>query len=227
MLDKSIVRHATTSITTSISPLPATVPQLTKLAGFERTEVFRSGQSIYSQDDPAAFVYLIKVGMVRTVVLAPDGKRAVRGFLVRGEIFGMESSTMYPCSAEAVCDSYLVRFQRSRLEELAVTDNAVSREVLSWLLRNGDCIAQRLVLLGRGNAIEKLSYFLVDLADRLAVSRRLELPMSRTDIGDYLGLSSETVSRTFTTLREQGLIALDGRFVLFLDFKALRKMKGS
>jgi CRP-like cAMP-binding protein len=201
-------------------------PMLAQTAGFGRTEVFRTGATIYSQEDPADYVYQVSAGIVRTTKLASDGRRVVRGFHVPGEIFGTEGGGAYTCSAEAVCDTYLVRLSRARLDTVAAYDRAVGQELLSWLLLNGDHVAQRLLLLGRGSAIEKLAYFLLDLAERLSVHRRLEVPMSRSDIGDYLGLSSETVSRTFTTLREKGLISLDGRFVMLLDVKALRALAG-
>jgi CRP-like cAMP-binding protein len=202
------------------------VSRLAQIAGFGRTEVFRTGSTIYSQEDPAHSVYQVTAGLIRTTKLTSDGRRVVRGFYAPGDIFGMESSGIYTGSAEAVCDTYLIRFDRTRLEMLAAVDSTVGHELLSWLLLNSDRIAQRLLLLGRGHANEKVAYFLLDLADRLAVGRRLEVLMSRSDIGDYLGLSSETVSRTFTALREQGLIALDGRAVILLNIGALRALAG-
>jgi CRP-like cAMP-binding protein len=86
--------------------------------------------------------------------------------------------------------------------------------------------AEDLSVLGRASAAEKLAYFLMDLARRISAARRIELPMSRTDIGDYLGLSSETVSRAFTILRRKGLIATHRRYVTLLDPGALRRMSG-
>ena len=164
--------------------------------------------------------------MVRTTTLTSDGRRVIRGFHVPGEIFGVESGRTRACSAEAVCDTYLVRFERARLETLADTDRAVGHELLSWVLLSGDRIAQRVSLLGRGSAVEKLAYFLVDMAERLWNEVRVELPMSRSDIGDYLGLSSETVSRTFTTLRQRGLIAIDSHAIVLRDIQRLRILAG-
>jgi CRP-like cAMP-binding protein len=159
-------------------------------------------------------------------MLTTDGRRVIRGFYVPGEIFGVESGLTRTCWAEAVCDTYLLRFDRYRLELLADTDRAVRHELLSWLLISSDRTAHRIALLGCGNANEKLAYFLIDMADRIANNTHLDLPMSRSDIGDYLGLSSETVSRTFTALRRQRLIAIEGRSIILQDVEALRALAG-
>jgi CRP/FNR family nitrogen fixation transcriptional regulator len=201
--------------------LSLALQEFSKLASLERPQLFKADETIYSEEDPASFVYQVSVGIVRTVLVTGDGKRAVRGFHVPLEIFGIESGPLCSSSAEAVCDTYLFRIERKRLERLATDDTAVARLVLSWLLFNKDQVSRRLVLLARGHAVEKLAYFLLDLASRVGVSQRLEISMGRSDIGDYLGLSSETVSRTFTTLRERGFIALDGRYVLLLDRQSL------
>jgi CRP/FNR family nitrogen fixation transcriptional regulator len=201
-------------------------PKISNISEVGRTELFRMRTTVYSQEDPADFFYHVNLGVVCTARLTSDGRRVVRDFHLPGEIFGIESSPSYTCSAEAVCDTYLVRFNRVRLEALINTGGATGHVLLSSILLDSERIAKRLFLLGRGSAIERLAYFLLDLAERYSAGIRLELPMTRTDIGDSLGLSNETVSRTFTTLREQGLISIEGHTVTLLNMRTLRVLAG-
>lgn len=202
-------------------------PKLSHIANFGRSKFFHAKTAVYSQEDPADFSYLVAAGMVSTPRLTSDGRRSIGDFHLPGAIFGMESGNSYTSSAEAMCDTLVLCFARDRLEDLASTDRLVEHELFNWYLHNSNRTAWLMLLLGRGSAIEKLAYFLLDVAKRVPNSTRLNLPMSRTDIGDYLGLSSETVSRTFTTLRQQGLIAIDGHSVLLLKPKALSILAGS
>ena len=195
-------------------------PQLACLAPADRMKV---RGTIYAQEDPATFVYQVVVGMVRTVYVSRDGWRVVRDFHVPGDVFGFENAGIHTCSAEALGDVHVFRSERNSVEASAVTDQRVAHSLWGWLLAGGKR-AECLSLLGRASALEKLAYFLSDVADRMGATRQLELPMSRSDIGDYLGLSSETVSRTFTVLRGRGLIATEGRFVLLLNREALRQL---
>jgi CRP/FNR family nitrogen fixation transcriptional regulator len=193
---------------------------------FGPRDLVRSGRTIYAQEDHARFIYRVAFGMVRTTNLARNGRRVVRGFHVAGDVFGIERQDVHGSSAEAIGDVHLQRCERAGLEQLAAADRSVARQLWEWLLANAER-AERLSVLGRSSAVEKLAYFLIDLAERVRASRRLELPMSRADIGDHLGLSSETVSRSLTVLRRKGLIATDGRFVSLLNAPALRGLNGN
>ncbi|MGY2047986.1 helix-turn-helix domain-containing protein [Methylobacterium sp. JK268] len=191
-----------------------------------RVDHVSAGAPLYAEGDTSEFVYGVVSGVVRTVSVGLDGKRVVRGFYLSGELFGMERARLHASSAEAISDTRVVRCSRLRFDALAASDAQVASELWSWLLQMTER-AEDLSVLGRASAAQKLAYFLTDLACRVSAVRRIELPMSRTDIGDFLGLSSETVSRTFTTLRRVGLIATHGRYVTLLDPGALRRMSGS
>jgi CRP-like cAMP-binding protein len=198
---------------------------LARITPLGRVDHFSPGATLYAAGDAGNFVYGVVAGMVRTINVSRDGKRVVRGFHLSGELFGMERAQLHASSAEAVSDTRVVCCSRSRLDALATSDAQVAGELWSWLLRMAER-AEDLSVLGRASAAQKLAYFLIDLARRVSAVRRIELPMSRTDIGDYLGLSSETVSRTFTTLRRDGLIATHGRNVTLLNPGALWRMSG-
>jgi CRP-like cAMP-binding protein len=186
------------------------------------TRIFAGGATVYAQEDAAEFVYQVASGMVRTVTLRPDGRRIVHGFHLGGEIFGLEREQLHHCSAEAVCKTHLVQCPHSRVDRAAGDDAETAQELRAWLLLSRDEIAERSTHLMHGNAFERLAYFLVNLAWRTQSQGSFELAMSRYDIADYLGLSSETVSRTFSVFRNRGLIATRGRQVTLLDSRIQR-----
>jgi CRP/FNR family nitrogen fixation transcriptional regulator len=117
-----------------------------------------------------------------------------------------------------------VRCGRARLQALADEDLRAAEAMWWWLLLSRDRTAERLHFLTRANAIDKVADFLIDIAQRTGSDGRIELPMSRYDIADYLGLSPETVSRAFSALRDKGLIACRGRTVVILEagFRRIR-----
>lgn len=198
---------------------------LARITALGRLEHCSPGTTLYAEGDVGKSVYWVVAGMIRTINVGRDGNRVVRGFHLAGEFFGLERAPLHASSAEAVSDTRIIRCSRSQLNALAASDSQIANELLLWLLRKTER-AQDLSTLGRASATQKLAYFLIDLMDRISADRSIALPMSRTDIGDYLGLSSETVSRTFTTLRRDGLIATRGRCVTLLDPGALRRMNG-
>ena len=181
-----------------------------------------AGGTIYAQANPADFIYQVTLGMVRTITVRCDGRRVVHGFHLAGEIFGLERETLHHCSAEAVCETRLVLCARRRLEGCVSSNADAARELWSSLLLSRDRTAERFLYLMHGSAFEKLAYFLIDMAGRTRSQGRFDLAMSRYDIADYLGLSSETVSRTFSVFRNRGLIATRGRQVTLLDNRLLR-----
>jgi CRP-like cAMP-binding protein len=139
-------------------------------------------------------------------------------------MFGFETRGVHRCSAEAVGDVIVARYERARLERVALVDRVVANQLWEWLAGGSEHATARIDLLARGNALEKIAHFLREIARRTASGDRMNLPMSRYDIADYLGLSSETVSRTFTALRQRGVIVTEGRFVNVLNPGALRQL---
>ena len=195
------------------------------LQGVVRT--FSGDATIYAQGDTAEFVYQVASGMVRTVSLRPDGRRVVHSFHLAGEIFGLECEQLHHCAAEAVCATSLVQCPRSQIDRAAGNDVETAQKLRSWLLLIRDKTAERSARLMYGSAVEKLAYFLTDVAQRTCSQSSFDLAMSRYDIADYLGLSSETVSRSFTVLRSRGLIATRGRQVSLLDSRIQRIGSGA
>ena len=203
----------------AIAPRRRPAPRLVLQGSLRSRE---PGATIYAQSDPAEFIYQVVSGVVRTITLNRDGRRIVHGFHLTGEIFGLEREKIHHCSAEAVTETELVQCPVTRLNVLAETDKATAKALWMSLLVSRDRTAERFLYVLHGTAFERLAYFLIDLAWRTQSPARIELPMSRYDIADYLGLSSETVSRTFTALRTRGLISTKGREVRLLSREMLR-----
>ncbi|MDB5482556.1 MAG: Crp/Fnr family transcriptional regulator [Caulobacteraceae bacterium] len=199
---------------------------LARMAPVSPPAAFAGGDTIYAQEDAADFIYEVIEGMVRTARLGMDGRRIVHGFFVAGDIFGLEPNGAHSCSAETVCAARIASCERSQIERRAMADRAVATEFWSWLLKSAEQAGAHMCLLARATAVEKIAHFLLEMAERMSANRRFALPMSRYDIADYLGLSSETVSRAFTALRDRQLIATEGRSVTILKLEGLRRLDG-
>ena len=164
---------------------------------------FAAGSEIYGQGEQAGSLYQVEFGAVRVYRLLADGRRQISAFHLAGETFGFEADSTHHFFAEAIVGTGIHAFCLS-----AVAD--FSRELLPLALRGMTRAQEHLLVLGRQNAIERVAAFLVDMAERQGGLNEVELPMSRQDIGDYLGLTIETVSRIFSKLRGKGIIKLRG-----------------
>ncbi len=188
-----------------------------------------AGQTILVEGDPLTHYYRIVSGTVRLYNAVADGRRQVLDFLGADECFGLIGLARYAYSVEAISPVTLIRYPRQRLE--AVVEQ--SPELAASLFRQA-CVelgqAQRqMLLLGRKSADEKIASFLLAMAERQAQLGRpadiLDLPMSRQDIADHLGLTIETVSRTISRFKRAGVIALTGRqHVVLRDLARLRRL---
>ena len=188
-------------------------------------ESFRAGETIYKDGDAADCVYEVVFGVVRITTIACNGHRTVHAFHDAGDIFGIDRrSTRYSC-AEAVSEARVLRCSRRRLEAMMTSDPAMVRRLWAHILENAER-AEAMCLLRHAHAIHKVAYFLLEMSTPLSPGKTFKLPMSRFDIADYLGVSSETVSRAFTLLRQRGLILTKGRFVTLNSTASLRELVG-
>ena len=188
---------------------------------------FTRNETIFNQDDPAEQVYRIVSGTVRLCRYMPDGRRYIVDFLLPGDLMGFVESPDLPASAEAVNEVTLVAFPRVCFDRLAEENPAVRTQLLCHLSANLLTAQQHLFVLGCQKARERVASFLLRLTDRtdLICSDRLELPMSRQDIADHLGLTIETISRTITALRSEGIVLIpNSNQVVLRDIAALRAL---
>jgi CRP/FNR family nitrogen fixation transcriptional regulator len=166
------------------------------------------GEELFAEGEPAEYFYKMVSGTVRTYKLLSDGRRQIDAFHLKNDIFAIEVCPEHRFSAESVGDATVRAFRRSSLDRLAREHAAFGEQVLSSMLHNLQRAQDHMLLLGRKSAKEKIASFLLDLAQRLHDSERVELPMLRTDIADHLGLTIETVSRTLSEFARSGLIGL-------------------
>ena len=172
----------------------------------------RAREPLFFEGDDADFVYEILSGTVCSYALLPDGRRQVTGFSFAGDIVGLSDQDTHCTSCDAVGAARVRSIPRSRLWKTAEERPELSIKLLECAAGQLANMQQHFVILGRKSAVEKLASFLLTLARRFggedADEVTITLPMTRADIADYLGLTIETVSRTFTKLRAAGVIDL-------------------
>jgi CRP/FNR family transcriptional regulator, nitrogen fixation regulation protein len=199
---------------------------LTGHAGLVATEFsYSRDEEIYGEDEPAEYVYQVIRGAVRTYKLLSDGRRQIGAFHLPGDVFGLESGTAHRLAAEAIIDTTVRLVKRRSLEQAAGVDVQVARKL--WTMTAGDLrhAEDHMLLLGRKNAMERVANFLLEMDRRLAVAGMMALPMCRRDIGDYLGLTLETVSRTLSQLHNEGVLGFSGaRQIVLRNRQRLRSM---
>jgi len=160
---------------------------------------FARNEEIYGEGEPADYLYKILSGTVRTYRILADGRRQIGAFYLPGDVFGLETGDEHAFSAEAIVDAKVLVIRRGSLAALAQRDNDVAHQLWDLTRRELER-AQGHVLLLVKTARERVVGFLLDMAERGHAGNEVDLPMSRQDIADYLGLTIETVSRTLTQL---------------------------
>jgi CRP/FNR family transcriptional regulator, nitrogen fixation regulation protein len=181
---------------------------------------------IFGENEPAEYLYKVVSGSVRTYKILSDGRRQIGGFYLPGEIFGLSFDAEHTMSAEAIADSKVLVVKRSALDALADRNPVISRELFTLTGRELQRVQNRILLLIK-SAQERVAGFLVEMADRAITEGAIELPMSRQDIADYLGLTIETVSRTLTALESSRAIGVPtSRRIVLRNLPALHRMVG-
>jgi len=169
---------------------------------------FRRNAEIYGEGEPSEYVYRVQSGAVRTSKLLSDGRRQIGAFHMPGDIFGLEAGDTHQFTAEAISDVTVLFVKRSIIMSLAARDGAVASELWSVTADALRRAHEHMLALGRKSAQERIATFLLGIAERTEDYDTVELPMSRLDIADYLGLSIETVSRTLSLLESEAAIEL-------------------
>jgi len=185
---------------------------------------FARNAEIYGENEPADYLYKVISGTVRTYRVLNDGRRQIGAFYLPGDIFGLEVGSDHHFSAEAITDAKVLVIKRSALVGLANRDGEVARQLWSFTARELQRVQDHVLLLIK-SAQQRVACFLLEMAERVAKSDILELPMSRQDIADYLGLTIETVSRTLTQLETEAAIALPtSRRIVLRNRKVLHQL---
>ncbi|MCC6981740.1 MAG: helix-turn-helix domain-containing protein [Bauldia sp.] len=186
---------------------------------------YEGGSEIYGEGEPVEYIYKVLSGAVRTYKLLSDGRRQIGAFHLPGEFFGLEAAADHQFSAEAISECEIMVVKRSAVFAMAGRDASVAREL--WSLTAADLARAQdhMLLLGRKSAAERVATFLLEMSRRASVSGTVELPMSRQDIADYLGLTIETVSRTISQFVSSAFIQLaSSRRIVVRNPVALRRL---
>ncbi|OGT00890.1 MAG: transcriptional regulator [Gallionellales bacterium RIFCSPLOWO2_12_FULL_59_22] len=193
----------------------------------KRKRTFKRGQVLYRSGDAFTYVYAIRSGSVKTYISTDDGRLQITGFHVPGELLGLNAidEKRYSCEAVALETTSVCEISVACFEELARQIPSVHYQMLRMMSKEIRHNQELMLLLGKKNAEERLATYLLSLSRRFAMRNysptQFNLSMSRGDIGNYLGIAEETVSRIFSRFQEEGVISSERRHIILKDIKRL------
>jgi len=186
--------------------------EVRKLATVRAHAQLPANFTLFREGDTAAHLYSVSSGAVKLYKMMPDGRRQITNFLFAGDLFGLAAEGGYVHTAETVSPSRVCRLAHRKLDSILHELPKLERRLFAMTHKDLVAAQEQMLLLGRKTAREKVATFLLGLArgqERQGQAPSpVALPMSRADIADYLGLTIETVSRTFTQLKKEGVIGL-------------------
>ncbi|EYC51146.1 transcriptional regulator [Hylemonella gracilis str. Niagara R] len=190
----------------------------------------KRGEALFHAGEKFESLYAIRTGFFKTCVTTEDGRDQVTGFQMAGEIIGLDGivNDLHSCDAVALEDAEVCVMPYERIEDLSREINGLQRHVHRIMSREIVRDQGVMLLLGSMRAEERLAAFLLNLVQRLHArgfsQSELILRMTREEIGSYLGLKLETVSRTFSRFAEDGIVEVKQRYVRILDTDALTRL---
>lgn len=188
------------------------------------------GECLYRAGSPFSALYVVRTGTIKTYTIDEEGHEQITGFRMPGELIGLDAvaTDIHGSTAEALETASVCEIPYAKLVELSAAVPNLVRQVLRHMSLEILNDEEHLNLLGKKGAEERLASLLVGFAGRFQErgysNDAFNLTMSRADMGSYLGLALETVSRLFTRFQEQGLIDVDRRFVQIHDIESLERM---
>jgi len=213
MLTQTITAPVPTAVKAFSAPRTQTAPSIDQFSiiascsGVSATEFsYRKDEEIYGEGEPSEYVYQVIRGAVRTYKLLNDGRRQIGAFHLPGDVFGLDPGSAHRLTAEAIVDTAVRLVKRRSLEAAAGSNVRVAHNLWTMTAGNLRHAEDHMLLLGRKTAMERVATFLLEMDRRLAKAGMMALPMCRRDIGDYLGLTLETVSRALSQLSDQGIL---------------------
>lgn len=207
---------------------PGEVNQLDELVGSRRK--IKRQQHLYRSGDPFEAIYAIRAGSFKTDVILEDGRDQVTGFQMTGEVLGLDgiSSEQHSCNAIALEDSEVCVIPFGRLEELSRQVESLQHQFHKIMSREIVRDHGVMMLLGSMRAEERLAAFLLNMSQRFTARgfspSEFHLRMTRDEIGSYLGLKLETVSRAFSRFQDEGLVAVQQKHIRILDTPGLKRI---
>lgn len=203
---------------------------LHKLDALVARRKIKRGQQLYRAGDPFEAIYAIRVGFFKTDILTEEGLEQVTGFHMAGEILGMDgiSSDTHVCNATALEDCEVCVMPYDQLEVLSREIRSLQHQFHKFMSREIVRDQSLMILLGSMRAEERIAAFLLNLSQRMKQrgysASEFHLRMTREEIGSYLGLKLETVSRAFSKFHDEGLISVQQKYIRILDNDGLRAL---
>lgn len=203
--------------------------ELTSLAKITHSESLKSGETLFFEGDMSGDCFIVQAGALKLYKLMPDGRRQITGFLFKGDFLGIQAGEEYGYTAEALEPSEACAIPGEKMEALVADYPKLANRLLNLASLELAAAQDQMLLLGRKTAQERIASFLLWLAERARdrgdAANPVRVPMSRSDMGDYLGLTVETVSRTITKLKTSGLISLkEGNRIELADREMLEAL---
>ncbi len=212
-------------------PIGLSGPEMDRLDDLVATRRrIRRGQTLFTNGERFSSLYAIRTGFFKTCLATEDGRDQVTGFQMAGEIIGLDGivNDRHTCDAVALEDAEVCVMPFDRIEELSREVTALQTHVHKIMSREIVREHGVMLLLGSMRAEERLAAFLLNLVQRLHArgfsQSELILRMTREEIGSYLGLKLETVSRTFSKFVDEGMVEVKQRHVRILDTQALQSL---
>ena len=193
----------------------------------KRSRPIHAGEHIYRTGDGFTSIFAVRSGSIKTYLLDDDGVEQVTGFYLPGEILGFDGigNNTHGCNVVSMETSTVCEIPFERIEELSLQIPVLQRHFFQLMSQQIESDHQMMMTLSKKNAEGRVTTLLVSLSNRFSrrnlSAKSLRLPMSRMDIGNFLGLTIETVSRTFSRLQKEGIINVDGREIHINDNEKL------
>jgi CRP/FNR family transcriptional regulator len=221
------------SLSTLCLPIALADEDINKLDQIiERKKPLKKGEFLFRQGDTFNCVYAVRSGTLKTFNITSYGEEQITGFYCPSELVGLSGidSNKYPVSAKALETTTVCEIPFTHLEDLSVQIPSLRHQLFRIMSRKISDDQQMMVLLGKKNADEKVASFLLNLSNRFKIrgysASSFRLSMSRGEIGNYLGLAVETVSRVITRFQKSELVHVDGKEIEILNFLEMQKLIG-
>jgi CRP/FNR family transcriptional regulator len=194
-----------------------------KLEAISNDKKIKKGQNIFNQGDSVSNFYNLKSGSIKIYKVSVDGRKQIIGFLFPGDFLGMSSGDEYAYSAQALEDTTLCSFLKTNLENFFIQYPIVEKKILSITNHELSAAQDQIFLLGKYSAKERILKFFLNISDQREkigwANNPIKLSMTISDVGNYLGLTIETVSRNITLLKKEKIISEIGKKYYFLNKK--------
>ena len=227
------VHCSTCSLSSLCLPVSLNMTEMDRLDDIiDKSRPLKKGDHLFHQGEPFSSVYALRAGTIKTYTLTNEGEEQITGFYFPGELVGLSGfdSEAYPVSAKILETTTVCEIPFERLDDLSGQMPELRRQILRTLSKEVRDDQQMMLLLSKKNAEQRVATFLVKLSSRFKArgysATNFRLSMSRNEIGNYLGLAVETVSRIFTRFQKMELIRVDGKEIELTDLDEIYRLSG-